>query len=66
MGSHARELDTWVYIEIGETERGCTGFESVCGIVREWRREWVKERETCKRMGEVGGGRALVRKKVEG
>ena len=44
MGSHARELDSWVYIEIGERERGCTGVERVCGIVREWRREWVKER----------------------
>ena len=43
-GFSRKGVGSWVYIEIGERERGCTGFERVRGIVREWRREWVKER----------------------
>ena len=42
--TQVRELDAWVYIEIGERERGCTGVKRVSGNMREWRREWVKER----------------------
>ena len=56
LGSHASELDTLVYIEIGERGRGCTGVKRMRGIVREWRREWVKEKETWRRMAEAGGG----------